>query len=434
MQTVRLTLIVEGPDPGDHVARLGALMALRIVWEGRAEHVYAEPYDAVFCAAAREQHTVHMTLTEADLTALRTVRGPDEETGLFTSIANRIRRSVSREATTGRDDEQPYKLVRVFFATNRKDTNDADTAKRFGIGRSTSVTYGAVAVAIPNDHRLGHLETPSIFKLELRKDPARHVSLESIEVLSKEQWSGEVQQRATHMGKPGVLLFIHGYNVSFSDAAERAGQLAYDLAFPGPTVFFSWPSQGGLAQYTIDGQMAEYSVVDMKVLLADLAAMVPGGPVYVIAHSMGNRVLTRGFADLIATDPGKRRSFREIVLTAPDIDVDVFKRELAPKILVPGPRFTLYANSNDRALQVSDIVNGAWRLGQGGERITILRGVDSVDASPVRTDFLSHSYFGDTETLLSDLFYLIRESKPVEQRFRLESVTSSDGKYWRFKR
>ena len=434
-QSIRLSLTVDGPDPGDHAALLGAMMARRLLWEGRAEHAYAEPYDAVLCAAAGEQHTIHLTLTEADLDALRAVRGPDEETGLFNAIANHIRRSrsVSREAPTGKEDEQPYQLTRVYFATNRNDTGDADTAKRFGTSRGTRLTYGAVAVAIPKDHRLGNLETPSIFKLEFRKNPAQHVSLESIEVLAQERWRSEVQQRATRMGKPGVLMFIHGYNVSFGDAAERAGQLAYDLAFPGPTIFFAWPSQGGLATYVVDEQMAEYSVVDMKLLLADIADMVPGGPVYVIAHSMGNRVLTRGFADLMATDLGKRRSFREIVLTAPDIDVDVFKREIAPKVLVPGPRFTLYANSNDRALRASDRVHGAPRLGEGGKRITILRDVNSIDVSNVPTDFLSHSYFGDTETLLSDLFYLIRENKPPGQRFRLESVTNSDGTYWCFK-
>jgi hypothetical protein len=72
-------------------------------------------------------------------------------------------------------------------------------------------------------------------------------------------------------------------------------------------------------------------------------------------------------------------------------------------------------------------------LGERGERITILRDVDSVDASRVTTGFLAHSYFGDTETLLSDLFYLIRESKSPEQRFRLEPVTHSSERYWRFK-
>lgn len=432
-QTVRLELIVQGADPGAHADALGAAMARRLLWKAQAEHVYAERYDPMLCAAARDRHTIEITLTEADLQELRAVRGPEDDKEVFTKIAKRALQSIDLASSSGPEGTQPYELVRAYFATNRNPSNQTDVAKRFGNARAP-LSYGAVAVAIPREHRLAKLETPSIFKLEFRKDPARHVSLQSIEALTKEKWRGELQQRANRQGKPGVLLFIHGYNVSFSDAAERSGQLAYDLAFAGPTVFFAWPSQGGLSKYVIDEQMAEYSIPDMKTLLADLAEMVPGGPVYVIGHSMGNRVLTRGFADLMETDTGKRRSFKEIILTAPDIDADVFKAQIAPKILVPGPHFTLYANSNDKALRASDGLHGATRLGEGGERITVMRDVDSIDASHIKTDFIGHSYFGDTETLLSDLFHLIRTGAKPDDRFRLEPATHRSGKYWRFKR
>ena len=432
-QSVRLALIVKGVDPGEHADALGAAMARRLIWKERAEHVYAERYDPLLCAAARDRHTIEITLTQDDLQQLLSVRGPEDDNEVFTKIAKPALQSIDLASTSSPEGTTAYHLVRVYFATNREDTKNTDRAKRYGNGRG-KLAYGAVAVAIPRDHQMGVLETPSIFKLEFRKDPARHVSLESIEVLAKEKWRSELQQRASRQGKPGLLLFIHGYNVSFSDAAERSGQLAQDLAFPGPTLFFAWPSQGGLAKYIVDEQMAEYSVLDMKALLAELADMAPGGPVYVIAHSMGNRVLTRGFAELMATDLGKRRSFKEIVLAAPDIDAEVFRREIAPKILVPGPRFTLYSNSNDKALRASDGVHGAPRLGEGGDGITIIRDVDSIDASQIKTDFLGHSYFGDTETLLSDLFHLIRTGDKPENRFRLEPATHRDGKYWRFKR
>ena len=433
MQSVRLELVVQGEDPGEHADVLGAALARRLIWRERAEHVYAERHDPLLCAAASDRYTIEITLTQADLQQLRSVRGPDDDNEVFTKIAKRAIQSIDLASTSSPEGTAAYDLVRVYFATNREDTKNVDYAKRYGNGRG-KLTYGQVAVAIPREHRMGELETPSIFKLEFRKDPARHVSLESIEVLAKEKWRDELKQRAERQGKPGVLLFIHGYNVSFSEAAERSGQLAYDLAFPGPTLFFAWPSQGGMARYVVDEQMAEYSVIDMKALLAELADMAPGGPVYVIAHSMGNRVLTRGFAELMATDLGKRRSFKEIVLTAPDIDADVFKRDIAPKILVPGPRFTLYANSNDKALRASEGLHGAPRLGEGGDRITVMRDMDSIDASYVKTDFLGHSYFGNTETLLSDLFHLIRTGDKPDNRFRLEPASHRDGKYWRFKR
>jgi esterase/lipase superfamily enzyme len=41
---------------------------------------------------------------------------------------------------------------------------------------------------------------------------------------------------------------VHGYNVSFDDAALRTAQLAYDLTFDCPAAFFSWPSKGTEAE------------------------------------------------------------------------------------------------------------------------------------------------------------------------------------------
>ncbi|MCL4698122.1 MAG: alpha/beta hydrolase, partial [Burkholderiaceae bacterium] len=219
-------------------------------------------------------------------------------------------------------------------------------------------------------------------------------------------------------------------------AARRAGQLSHDLGFAGPTVLFSWPSQGGLTDYTVDEQSAEWSIPDMRDVLASLATVAPGTPVYVIAHSMGNRVLTRGFKALIEQDARKLAAFRQIVLAAPDIDADVFRRELGPAILGKGPRVTLYASSNDKALVASRKVHGGYkRLGESGDGIVVMNGLDTVDASNVSTEFLGHSYFGDSSTVMSDLIYVIQKSLPPQERtrFALEPVRAAIGQYWRFK-
>jgi len=250
-------------------------------------------------------------------------------------------------------------------------------------------------------------------------------------------WRAEVAKHAVELGNPGILVFVHGYNSSFSDGARRAAQLAFDLKFAGSTVLFSWPSQAATLEYTVDEQSAEWSVPDMKDVLAGLATLAPNTPIYVIAHSMGNRVFTRGFKALLAEDPAKRLPFKQLVLAAPDIDADVFKREIAPAILGQGPRVTLYASSNDKALAASRGVHGGYlRLGESGKDIVVLAGLDTVDASGVSTEFLGHSYFGDSGTVMSDLKYVIRKSLPPEQRerFALERVRNAAiGLYWRFK-
>lgn len=443
-KTIHLQLFVEGEDPMDKADLIAAELTKRLLWADKAERAFAEPYNPADCSAARGLEAIKVTLTDADISALSTVRGPNEDEALFAAIAKRAVHSVAKNGDPKplppmpNGEGEPYHVVRVFYATNRTDTGSTKLSNRFGNERETRIPrfhYGAVNVSIPKHHRKGELESPAIWKLEFRKDPERHVVLVSIDPLSKDDWARELKRRAMQLGKPGVLLFIHGYNVSFGDAAERAGQLAYDLPFGGLTVFFAWPSQGGLAKYTVDEQKAEQSIPDMKDLLADLADLVPGGPVYVIAHSMGSRPFSHGFKDLMADHPDKRRSFREIVLAAPDIDAKVFNEQIAPKILGVGPRVTLYASSKDKALGMSgDVVHGDPRLGklqQNGAGMTLLRGMDSVDASNVEADFLGHSFFAGSRTVLSDLSDLIRNGLAPDRRPDLEPVPG--GKYWRFR-
>ena len=53
-------------------------------------------------------------------------------------------------------------------------------------------------------------------------------------------------------GRSDILVFLHGYNVSFEEAALRAAQISCDLKFPGLSAFFSWPSQGTLGPFAYD--------------------------------------------------------------------------------------------------------------------------------------------------------------------------------------
>jgi esterase/lipase superfamily enzyme len=169
-------------------------------------------------------------------------------------------------------------------------------------------------------------------------------------------------------------------------------------------------------------------------LLAEVAGILPGGPVYVVAHSMGNRVLMGGMVRLWSDDPGKRHAFREIVLAAPDVDQDTFRLLVAPRILNTGPRFTLYASKGDLALQTATFLQGGKRLGFGGDALFVAQGMDSVDASAVTKEFfsLNHSYFGDKTNVLSDLFLLIRQGLEPARRPNLKRLTVPAGQAWTF--
>ncbi len=443
-RVARLTLEVGPAEAATSIAgvapRLGAMLANQRFWNNEAEEVFGAPFDAEICGeAVAPQLKLELTLSDAearDLVASATRSGASRPADVRPRQAVPLPAGAPDDVVRDAQGNVQYQVVRVHYATNRKDAGEAAPADvRYG-GDRGSLAFGVAEVTVPKSHRVGALEAPSILRLEFRADPNRHVILASVKPLAHEAWRAEIAKRATALGNAGILVFIHGYNVRFADAARRAGQLSYDLGFAGPTVLFSWPSRAGVVEYTVDEQAAEWSIPDMKEVLGSLATVAPGVPVYVIAHSMGNRVLTRGFKAMLEEDINKRRAFKQIVLAAPDIDADVFRREIGPAILGKGPRVTLYASSNDKALLASRNLHGGYRrLGESGENIVVMRDLDTVDASMVSTEFLGHSYFGDSSTVMSDLIYVIQKSLPPQDRvrFALEPVRAAMGLYWRFK-
>jgi len=460
-RTARLQLEVAGADVAAFAPHLGAVLANRRFWDNKAEKTFGSPYDADLCGeeiAPLLQLKIELTPQQAKDLGAEVTRG--SESGFIAALDHALGPPPAPQhpafATRSFGDVPPskdgspdvgtpivdasgklrYHVVRIYYATNRNQTASPTPDDHYGRDRAP-LSYGYVNVALPKSHEVGHLEAPSIWRLEFSADPDKHVMLQSIKVMGEDAWRGEIAKRATSLDNPGILVFIHGYNTSFPDAALRAGQLAYDLKFAGATVLFSWPSRAVTLEYTADEQEAEYSYTDMKTLLGSLSTVAPGTPIYVIAHSMGNRVFTNGFKMLLAESPAKQSAFKQIVLAAPDIDADVFRRDIAPTILGKGPRVTLYASSKDKALMASRDVHGGYRrLGESGQNLVVMKGLDTVDASMVDTEFLGHSYFGDSGTVISDLKYVIRKSLPPEQReqFSLDPVqTAVLGLYWRFK-
>jgi esterase/lipase superfamily enzyme len=239
-----------------------------------------------------------------------------------------------------------YAVVKVYYGTDRDKSPDADTVHRYG-GDRGDLTLGFCTVSIPRDHRMGELEAPSIWRLEWSEDPDQHVVLLSVTEQDKQAFYDDLSSRIRSAAGKSAFIFVHGYNVTFADAARRTAQMAYDLGFDGAPVFYSWPSQASYAAYHVDETNAEWSQLDFKNFLKDFARQSGAENIFLIAHSMGNRVLTGALTELLQEDPPIRAQLKEIILAAPDIDADTFKRDIAPRILAPVRSATLYASSRD---------------------------------------------------------------------------------------
>jgi esterase/lipase superfamily enzyme len=325
-----------------------------------------------------------------------------------------------------------YAVMRVFFGTDRTLTASTKPGEMFGADRA-EVRYGACEVSIPRDHRMGELEAPSILKLEFREDPVKHVVLLTAVTRPRDAFFVEVAARVAESDSKSAFLFVHGYNVTFEDAARRTAQMAYDLAFTGAPIFYSWPSQGAMAAYTVDEANIEWSQTNLKAFLRDVVERTGANKLYVIAHSMGNRAMTRAVASLLGEQPALRPQVTEVILAAPDIDAEVFARDIAPVLVETGRPITLYASSADLALTASKKVHGYPRAGDAGPSLFVAPGIETIDATAVDSSLVGHSYFADSRSVLSDMFHLVRDGQRATRRFGLRAVDVERGRYWEFK-
>lgn len=326
-----------------------------------------------------------------------------------------------------------YVKVGVFYATNRTAAVNFDNTpldERFTALPST-LNYGQAKVSIPKNHEVGELESPSWYAFEFREDPVKHVVLLDVKRQSKNDFYKSMTERVAQSKGKNAFVFIHGYNVGFADAARRTAQMSYDLKFDGAPVFYSWPSQGSLSGYFMDEKNIARSTMHIQTFLADFADRSSAKNLYVIGHSMGTRGVTQAIKGLVAKRPDLKHRFRGIILAAPDIDAEVFRRDLAPALKQASKQVTLYASSGDMALQASKQVHGKPRAGDAGDTIVLVPGIETIDVSGVDTSMLAHSYFVESIPVIQDIQQFIRGNMPAAKRQPLQIMKNKRGMFWK---
>jgi esterase/lipase superfamily enzyme len=323
-------------------------------------------------------------------------------------------------------------VVTVYYGTDRAPSGRPEPARYFGADRG-ALTLGTADVSIPRDHRMGALESPSLWRLEFRPDPAKHVTLVGLRVHDRETFAALAGARVADSPNRDALLFVHGYNVTFEDAARRAAQIAYDLGFGGAPLLYSWPSEGATLRYTVDETNVRWTVSHFTEFFRLALTGLGARKVHVIAHSMGNRALVEALRTFDVTDLGDgAASIDQVIFAAPDIDTETFV-DLAREFHRRATRYTLYASSADKALAASKALHGYPRAGDSGPGLVVTEYVDTVDATLVDTSLMGHSYIGQNNSILADVFDLLRDGSPPDQRFRLAPRTRVGRRYWYFK-
>src|SRR5882672_4037838 len=130
------------------------------------------------------------------------------------------------------DDVGNVDVYKVWYATNRQ-----MQAGEFTSEFSNNLRFGDCQVAIPQSHKFGSVGSSSAVRLIQRLTTGTD---DALRIVKRSDWSLEEGQHgfltsvaAALTGTANqILVYIHGYNVTFEDAILRAAQIGFDLKVP----------------------------------------------------------------------------------------------------------------------------------------------------------------------------------------------------------
>jgi esterase/lipase superfamily enzyme len=327
-------------------------------------------------------------------------------------------------------------LYSVSYATNREPIDPSNTSRGFTNKQDSSgrVHYGICEVQIPKSHNFGSAGTAlyrRVLRLNFSDD---HLKVVSRTGIYSANFFDSLRRELANLDQADrvLLVYLHGYNVSFDEAAVRAAQMGFDLKVPGATTFFSWPSYGSARAYVADADRIAASEAQIAEFLIQASKMTGARAVHVIAHSMGNRGLARAIQRITAkaaTEGGVR--FGQIVLAAPDIEVALF-RDLAAIYPSISDHTTMYVSARDRALWLSKRLQLSDRAGYTPP-VTVVPNIDTIEVTDIDLSVLGHAYYAQAAPVLYDIDELLRHNTPASRRLRLEPSGQPPTKYWRIR-
>jgi len=244
--------------------------------------------------------------------------------------------------------------VTLLVATTRS-AQGAAAGEMFTGERSQKLSFAEITVSLPPDatRKIGDVQWPS----SSPGDPAHDFVTTQAEQLDLAAALASFDARLTKTPSRRVLVFVHGFNNRFEEAVYRFAQIMHDSRAPAVPVLFTWPSRGKLIAYGYDRESATYSRDALERVLAYLVRDPKVSEVSVLAHSMGNWTALEALRQMSIRERGLPRKINTVMLAAPDVDVDVFRTQVAD-INAPATRFTMFVSQDDTALAVSRRVWG----------------------------------------------------------------------------
>lgn len=353
------------------------------------------------------------------------------------------------------DESLKNNKIELVYVTDRVPEQDSEGRLDYGYGRSKSAAFGVATIEIGENlswdevlhdslTRDRHNPLPlSITSIEEKaRTPGSPIPFEvkdgkiwyDADVLA-EAWAAfeklgeELRERLARTPRKELFIFVHGYNNTFEDAAETLAELWHFMGREGVPLLYTWPAgHGGLSGYAYDRESGEFTIHHLKMLLTGLATIPEIEQINILAHSRGTDVATAALRELFIAsraagrDPLTEFRISNLVLAAPDLDLQVVQQRLAAEAFGQGVgHITIYTSAEDKAIRIS-----AWLF----DSLRRIGTVQAADLTPeamafldesARTDFVNnrgktgfigHGYWHSNPAVSSDLVMVLRFDAP----------------------
>ncbi len=287
--------------------------------------------------------------------------------------------------------------------------------------RTPALSFARVDISVPPTHKPGMIEWPK----QATPNPATDMVVrEAVYRDTEAQFSADLKAELARRapGDRDVFIFVHGYNTLYSEALYRLTQMKEDPKSPAVPVLFTWASRGETTDYVYDNNSATAARDRLEETIR-LVFASGAEEVNILAHSMGNWVTVEALRQIkISGHNVPLQKLGNIILAAPDIDVDVFKSQLKRFGKPPKP-FIVIVSHDDKALAFSDFIAGDKpRLGAYKNDSDLVElGAVVVDMTGIKgLDDFNHGKFAQLAEMAPELRGMIMRAQSGRQASTVE--------------
>lgn len=152
-------------------------------------------------------------------------------------------------------------VVELRVSTTRREASGP--AVLFSGERQPDSRFANMSICIPPGHVVGDIS----WAQSGQPDPATNFAAAGARGLASADFTTTLRQRIALAGRSHVLVFEHGYNTRFDNAAFRFARIVHDSGAKVTPVMFSWASWGTVSAYPCDRVSAEIARNGLESLL-----------------------------------------------------------------------------------------------------------------------------------------------------------------------